>query len=84
MFSDLEQQACIKGPKPLRCQAAEAPCAPSFYHMSGCLTTTTCTGVTDTLPKLTSGGTSSGDVGAKNDLTTMSEYVVSNIQKHNY
>lgn len=36
------------------------------------------------LPKLTFGGTSSGDVGAKKDLTTLSEYVVSNIQKHDY
>lgn len=25
-----------------------------------------------------------GNVSAKNDLTTMSDYVVSNIQKHNY
>lgn len=84
MFSDLEQQACIKCPKLLSCQAAEAPRVPSFYHVSGYSTTSTFTGVADTLPKLTFGGTSSGDVGAKNDLTMMSEYMVSNIQKHDY
>lgn len=57
------------------CQAAQSP----LHSM----------GVKDTLPKLTFVGTSSGDLGARHDLTTVSRRhksgdLVSNIQEHEY